>query len=85
MSRILDEASNHGALGAALSGAGPTLLALIDKREGTGQGLEEFLLGVLNEHGITARTLWLEPSREGVIRIDEVTDPRSFLDIVKGD
>ncbi|MNS33410.1 Homoserine kinase [compost metagenome] len=85
MSRILNEASEHGALGAALSGAGPTLLALVDKRAGTGQGLEEFLLGMLSEQGITAKTLWLEPSREGVTRLDEGTDYRSFLDIIKGD
>ncbi|RUT27817.1 homoserine kinase [Paenibacillus zeisoli] len=85
MSRILNEASDHGALGAALSGAGPTLLALIDKRAGMGQELEEFLLRTLNEHGITAKTLWLEPSREGVIRMDKGTDQRSFLDIIKGD
>lgn len=85
MSRILNEASSHGALGAALSGAGPTLLALVDNNAGTGAELETFLLDVLKEQGIAARTLWLTPSREGVTKLTGSAAERSFLDILKGD
>lgn len=84
MARILEEATEHGALGAALSGAGPTLLVLADRRHHTGGKLESFLLEVLGEQGTTARTMWLKPCTFGVM---ELTMERegSFLDNIKGE
>ncbi|WP_138496223.1 homoserine kinase [Paenibacillus pinistramenti] len=66
MDRILKEAVNHGALGAALSGAGPTLLALTSRSSDRCSELEAFISDVLGEHGIEAKMLWLDPSSEGV-------------------
>ncbi|UJF36424.1 homoserine kinase [Paenibacillus hexagrammi] len=66
MSKILEEAVQHGALGAALSGAGPTILTLMDSRSGRKEELEAFLKDTLKAEHIEAEALWLKPSREGV-------------------
>lgn len=84
MTRILEEATEHGALGAALSGAGPTLLALVDRRNQDGVDLEQFLLDVLGEQGISAKLLWLKPCTTGVTSLT-IEDNKSFLEIVKGE
>lgn len=74
MSRILEEATSHGALGVALSGAGPTLLALVDRQAGTGADLENFLRSVLSSHDISASLLWLSPCQEGVVVVGNSDD-----------
>lgn len=84
MARILAEATEHGALGAALSGAGPTLLAFADRRQRTGPKLEAFLLDVLAERGIRARTIWLEPCTFGARELT-MDKEGSFMDYVKGE
>ncbi|KRF18547.1 homoserine kinase [Paenibacillus sp. Soil787] len=66
MKTLLEQAENHGALGVALSGAGPTMLALVDSRSGQKEELETFLKDTLAKEGIEAETLWLKPSGEGV-------------------
>jgi len=66
MTTILEQADQHGALGVALSGAGPTLLTLVDARSDSKEGLESFLKETLLKGGIEAQTLWLKPSGEGV-------------------
>ncbi|EXX85554.1 serine kinase [Paenibacillus darwinianus] len=65
MAGILDGAAERGALGAALSGAGPTLLALIESGSPRKQELERFLLQTLAAEGITAEALWLKPAAAG--------------------
>ncbi|MFK7694239.1 homoserine kinase [Paenibacillus sp. HJGM_3] len=68
MSDILEHAVDHGALGVALSGAGPTLLALVDGEQLDAAGkaqLERFLLDTLQGEGIAAETLWLRPCLQG--------------------
>ncbi len=69
MKTLLEQAENHGALGVALSGAGPTMLALVDARSGQKAELEAFLKDTLAKEGIEAQTLWLKPSGEGVAAI----------------
>jgi len=76
MEKILLEATEHGALGAVLSGAGPTLLLLA--RAGTsGNGqLVSFVQGVMAAEGITVTTRWLEPCLHGPqIRMIANNDP----------
>jgi len=84
MMQILEEATQHGALGAALSGAGPTLLALVDAQAGLGERLESFLLQVLGSHDITARTLWLKPCTHGAQELT-MDKESSLLDYVRGE
>jgi homoserine kinase len=62
MEKLLAEATGHGALGIALSGAGPTLLCMVDRQESRKPELELFLKQTMEEHGIPARTCWLLPS-----------------------
>ncbi|GGA36703.1 homoserine kinase [Paenibacillus physcomitrellae] len=69
MEQILAEACSHGALGAALSGAGPTLLALVERDSKRRNELEAFIQRTLGEHGIQAKMLWLEPCPEGAGRV----------------
>jgi homoserine kinase len=66
MDIILRDADQHGALGVALSGAGPTLLALVDNQEAKRDELEKFLLNTLQSHNVNAKLLWLKPSSKGV-------------------
>ncbi|NGZ77508.1 homoserine kinase [Saccharibacillus alkalitolerans] len=84
MEKILEQASDHGALGAALSGAGPTLLAFVDRNGGRHGELETFMQSVMREHGIEARALWLEPDLEGAVC---ETGSRSdlFPELIKGE
>lgn len=88
MEKLLAEAPQHGALGIALSGAGPTLLCLVDQRESRKNELEAFLKDTMQENGISARTCWLLPCLSGVttelIEINEMQN-ESFLDMIKGE
>lgn len=83
MTRILEEAGDHGALGVALSGAGPTLLALVDRQQSRKNELEAFLLNTMRAEGINASAKWLLPDAEGVVEISGMPS-RSFMDMVKG-
>jgi homoserine kinase len=66
MERCLREAADHGALGAALSGAGPTLLALFDAASPRREELSSFMKNTLAEHGVEADMLWLKPDSAGL-------------------
>jgi homoserine kinase len=66
MLHILEHATEHGALGAALSGAGPTMLALVDAQSERKTELEGFLQSTFKKEGIEAETLWLKPCLNGV-------------------
>ncbi|GFN33612.1 homoserine kinase [Paenibacillus xylaniclasticus] len=65
MTTILEQAVEHGALGAALSGAGPTLISFVDSGSSRKQELERFLKDTLGQEGIEAETLWLKPYPHG--------------------
>ncbi|GGM20330.1 homoserine kinase [Deinococcus aerophilus] len=66
LSDILDDAHKHGALGAALSGAGPTVLCFHDQR-GTTASLHAYLLGVMKKNGLTGRVLDLPIDTQGTL------------------
>ncbi len=66
MSTILREATEHGALGVALSGAGPTLLALVDKQSLEKAALANFMSDTLLKEDIKATMMWLQPEALGV-------------------
>ncbi|MCY9663748.1 homoserine kinase [Paenibacillus alginolyticus] len=83
MKTLLEQAENHGALGVALSGAGPTMLALVDARSGQKEELEAFLKDTLAKEDIEAQTLWLKPSVEGVAAILLQEDDGDLLSFVK--
>lgn len=88
MTTILDRAYHYGALGAALSGAGPTLIAFVDAACPDKPGLERFLLETLKKEGIDAETLWLSPCAHGPeITVEHHSERTSvsLLDRIKGD
>lgn len=84
MAEILDQGVNHGALGVALSGAGPTLLALVDRRSDRKEELESYLLNTMKAEGICASACWLNPSLEGTQLIGSMPSG-SFLEFIKGE
>jgi len=84
MSEILENAVDHGALGVALSGAGPTLLALVERQSQRKKELEAYLLNTMKAEGIRASASWLSPSREGARLIGSMPSG-SFLEMIKGE
>ena len=87
MEYILEQATNKGALGVALSGAGPTLIAFVDSQSTQQEELEQFLLQCMKKEGITATTMWLTPDIYGARVIYESTtqgETIAFMDLVKG-
>ncbi|OKP83880.1 homoserine kinase [Paenibacillus helianthi] len=88
MEKLLAEATGHGALGIALSGAGPTLLCMVERNGSRKEELELFLKQTMEEHGIPARTCWLLPCTSGVVsELIETNQMQngSFLDMIKGE
>ncbi|WP_235427250.1 homoserine kinase [Cohnella kolymensis] len=76
MDIILENAGDHGALGAVLSGAGPTLLLLVDSRDPKRGQLEGFLKDVMSKEDIEIAARWLEPCLHGpLVRYLEAGDP----------
>ncbi|MCZ8519069.1 MULTISPECIES: homoserine kinase [Paenibacillus] len=66
LAAILAEATEHGALGVALSGAGPTIFTLVDRSSSRKAELEAYLKETLRQEGIECTTLWLNPEPQGV-------------------
>lgn len=61
MEEVLANARRHGALGVALSGAGPTVIAFTREPERVGR----FMKQVFSRHGISVRVLSLLPCAQG--------------------
>ncbi|MBE1443452.1 homoserine kinase [Paenibacillus sp. OAS669] len=85
LAKILAEATDHGALGVALSGAGPTMLALVDRNSSRKEELEQFLLGTLKEEQIEATLMWLKPDRHGVQLLTHFDEQCTLFENIKGD
>ena len=76
MTATLERAADYGALGAALSGAGPTLIAFVEAGSKDKPALESFLRDSLQKEGIEAQTLWLAPCAHGAqVIIDDYPAP----------
>lgn len=64
LKKLLGEAHHFGALGIALSGAGPTVIALID---GDDRPVREFMGSVFEQEGIACEIKTLLPDVEGIV------------------
>jgi len=76
LERVLREAADRGALGAALSGAGPTAIAFVDRESERKAELEAFLREAMTPDGQdrdAVKLLWLDPSATGL----EIVTPGS--------
>ncbi|MBJ6362941.1 homoserine kinase [Paenibacillus sp. GCM10012307] len=87
MSQILRDAGEHGAISTALSGAGPTLLALIESDSQRKDELERFLLDTLGNEGVEAKSVWLKPCLTGpeLQWLDGPTGEISLMEWIKGE
>lgn len=64
LSEILAGANEHGALGATLSGAGPTILCFYQTEADLGR-LSPFVEQVMSEQGVAYRAMQLKPDHHG--------------------
>ncbi|KKO51872.1 homoserine kinase [Paenibacillus sp. DMB20] len=84
MAEILEEAPNRGALGIALSGAGPTLIAFVERGDNRIEGLRSYLIETMKAKGFSASTLMLRPDSDGVTVLD-CDRSISFMDMIRGE
>jgi homoserine kinase len=63
---VLQNATEHGALGAALSGAGPTAIAFVNHHSPRKDELEQFMQEAMAVNGAAVETKWLKPSLDGL-------------------
>ncbi len=85
MSTLLSEADQHGALGIALSGAGPTIIAFVDRDSPDKAKLEHYLRQTLLSENVPSRTMWLKPDGRGAVLLGAEHAGRTFMDKIKGD
>lgn len=85
MSEILDGAVQAGALGIALSGAGPTLLALADSHSPRKDELERYLTDTFRNKQVEARAMRLQPCSRGVEVLTVPTESSKFIETIKGE
>jgi len=77
MADILAGAPEHGALGAVLSGAGPTLLMLVDRREAKREQLENFINKTMAAASVEVSMQWMTPCQQGAsVEVRESGDGR---------
>jgi len=83
---ILEQAQEKGALGAALSGAGPTVIVFVE-HESNSSDLEKFLHDTFANQKIETTILCLAPDLLGTHIIYSSTEPQTeldFIDLIKG-
>ncbi len=80
MTEILQEATGYGALGVALSGAGPTLIAFVDRKQENKKELESYLHNTLKKKGMSSSFHRLQPASEGVTIYR--SHPLSFAELI---
>lgn len=88
MTTILEHAVHYGALGAALSGAGPTLIAFVAADCPDKAALESFFVDTLKQEGLAVDMLWLSPCANGpqiTIENKAEHDAIPLLDRIKGE
>ncbi len=85
MPDILAHATEHGALGAALSGAGPTLLALVDQSALAHDELERYMLETFQLHGVEAEAIWLDPCTDGAKVLTQFDGKCTLIENIKGE
>jgi homoserine kinase len=86
MRKILAKATDHGALGAALSGAGPTVIAFVDRTssEASKKELEAFMVAAFVEQNIEVATHWLNPDVQGAQSLTVQGNQGTFIEKLKG-
>lgn len=83
MESILREATSNGAIGAALSGAGPTLIALVETGNGDHSTLTQFLRDTFEKEGVHADLLLLKPESQGAQVLTHFDESCTFIENVQ--
>jgi homoserine kinase len=66
-SKVKEEALKAGAIGVAISGAGPTMIAIIDKESGKSNEVSKAMMDAFKENGIDSKVYLSEPSEGAYI------------------
>lgn len=88
MSDILEQACNYGALGVALSGAGPTLIAFVESDSDQKAELQQYMLSKMSQEGIEATSMQLTPDCFGtrvIYKSEQTVSDLPFMELIKGD
>lgn len=85
MKEILAGAVDRGALGIALSGAGPTLLAFIESGSERSLELKRFLLDTFSERNVRASVIRLKPCSQGAELLTVPEESSTFIQTIKGE
>jgi homoserine kinase len=83
MKKVLEQACSHGAIGVALSGAGPTLLTFVEPELSKKTELISFLRNTLQEEGVAAQYIWLQPDLDGAQELTGYSQNSTLIDIIK--
>jgi homoserine kinase len=86
MKKILAESTDYGALGTALSGAGPTVIAFVDRTSSdtSKQKLEQFMKQAFLDQQIETQALWLNPAVNGAEILTYARNNGTFIEKLKG-
>ncbi|WP_276352809.1 homoserine kinase [Cohnella caldifontis] len=86
MTEVLQGAADHGALGAVLSGAGPTLLMLVREDEPRRVELEDYVRSTMGAAGVRVEARWMKPCALGaeVTVLDRDGEPEPPLTAALG-
>lgn len=87
LTSVLQLAHEKGALGAALSGAGPTVICFIDRKANTEEQLKQYLENTFTEQNIETTIIQLEPDLLGTHIIHSSTAIQTdfdFIGLIKG-
>lgn len=85
MASILEHGVDNGALGIALSGAGPTMIAFVDRSSKQKKRLQNYMTGVFLDHGIASQSMWLTPEPVGAEVLTHFDESRTFIENVEGE
>ncbi|CAM3508829.1 homoserine kinase [Marinicrinis lubricantis] len=85
MKELLEGAVQHGALGAALSGAGPTMIAFCSKKQSRAAELERFFRSVMERYKVPVVVERIAPDLQGAQLIAEGDPANRSFDIREGE
>lgn len=85
MDALLSEAGQYGALGVALSGAGPTLLALVEGDNPDIDRLSNHMSETMRRHGAPVTVMRLRPCTDGARILTPEDDHSTLFEKIKGE
>lgn len=83
MEDIIAQATQHGALGVALSGAGPTMIAFVERTSPNKERLQQFISRTFLNHRIANESMWLNPVQQGAEVLTHFDEKCTFIENIQ--